>query len=402
MVNTTDHALVVEDARDLSSIPTDSVDLVVTSPPYPMVEMWDDAFEEMRPAIGEALSDGDGETAFQLMHEELEAVWDQLKRVVVGGGIVAINIGDATRSINGTFQQYPNHAAVIDSLRERGFHNLPTIFWKKSTNSPTKFLGSGCIPPNQYATLGHEYILIFRHGERRSFEPNYGDRYESAYFWEERNEWFSDQWTDIQGVDQSLDGGENTSRTNGDGKPQSERNTQPTGESRSRERSAAFPFEVPYRLIHMFSIFGDTVLDPFAGTGTTNLAAMVAGRNSVGVDLHQDILQTITDEIGTLPKLSRKLLDERVEQHQRFVAKQRRNGDELTTDTANYPFPVMTQQETDIRFYEVVDDSNVSLDEVNPFSNIDWRPDVDAAPVTRKISYTPYSDRIPTSLRNYE
>ncbi len=160
----TTHRVVVDDARSLSALEDDSVDLVVTSPPYPMIEMWDDLFTTLEPAIGDALEAGDGQAAFDAMHAELEAVWDELERVVVDGGIVCLNVGDATRSLDDSFRVYPNHARVLEAFEARGFDPLPDVLWRKPTNSAAKFMGSGMIPPNAYVTLEHEYILIFRNG----------------------------------------------------------------------------------------------------------------------------------------------------------------------------------------------------------------------------------------------
>jgi site-specific DNA-methyltransferase (cytosine-N4-specific) len=99
--------------------------------------------------------------------------------------------------------------------------SLPLILWRKQTNSPTKFMGSGMLPPCGYVTLEHEFILIFRKGNRRGFEKvsDKNTRTQSALFWEERNRWFSDVW-DFKGTRQLLE-----HRT-------------------SRERSAAYPFEL--------------------------------------------------------------------------------------------------------------------------------------------------------------
>ncbi|MFC4549044.1 DNA-methyltransferase, partial [Halorussus sp. GCM10023401] len=270
----TEHRIHVDDARAMEQLADDSVELVVTSPPYPMIEMWDELFSELDPAVGDFLAAGDGDAAFESMHEALAPVWDELARVLVPGGIAAVNVGDATRSVGDGFQLYPNHAELIDRFRTRGFDLLPDVLWRKPVNSHAKFMGSGMVPPNAYATLEHEYVLIFRNGSgSRSFEPNADRRYEAAYFWEERNDWFSDLWTDVRGEAQDL-----------------------TGEE-PRERSGAFPFEVPYRLVNMYSAYGDTVLDPFWGTGTTTLAAMVAGRDSVGYELRREFRAAFDDRI---------------------------------------------------------------------------------------------------------
>ena len=100
------------DARDLSPLSESSVDLVVTSPPYPMIAMWDDQFRSMNPLIGERLEAGDGPGSFELMHDELDRVWGELFRVLKEGGIACINIGDAARTVR-SFALYSNHARVL-------------------------------------------------------------------------------------------------------------------------------------------------------------------------------------------------------------------------------------------------------------------------------------------------
>ena len=249
----TTHEVRVGDAR-AADIEGGSVDLVVTSPPYPMVEMWDESFAAQSSAVAAALDDGDGEAAFEAMHALLDDVWARVADALRKGGIAAVNVGDATRRVDGQFRLYPNHARVVEGLTEAGLTQLPGVIWRKPTNSTAKFMGSGTLPTNAYATLEHEHVLLFRKGGTRSFPPNDEDRYASAYFWEERNEWFSDCWT-VRGTEQTL--------SDADG---------------ARERSGAFPLEIPLRLVRMYSVRGDTVLDPFVGTGTASLAALEAYR----------------------------------------------------------------------------------------------------------------------------
>ncbi|THE65628.1 site-specific DNA-methyltransferase [Salinadaptatus halalkaliphilus] len=329
----TTHRVVVDDARELGAIDDDAVDLVVTSPPYPMIEMWDDLFTELDPAIGDALEAGDGAAAFEAMHAQLDRVWDELERVLVDGGIVCLNVGDATRSVDGSFRVYPNHARVTESFESRGFDPLPDVLWRKPTNSAAKFMGSGTLPPNAYVTLEHEYILVFRKGsDRRSFEPRADRRYEAAYFWEERNTWFSDVWTDVKGELQELAYDDTDDL---------------------RERSAAYPLEIPYRLICMYSVYGDTVLDPFWGTGTTSLAAMCAGRDSVGYELEEAFLEVFDERVAAVPALSRSIGDARLERHREFVAQRREDGETLGYEATHYETPVMTKMEREIRLREV-------------------------------------------------
>ena len=134
------------DARSMAAIEDDSVDLVVTSPPYPMIAMWDGVFAAMNPVIGSRLDGADGKAAFELMHRELDKVWQECRRVLKPGSIACINIGDAVRSMDGDFRMYSNHARIISSMLDAGLTPLPDIIWRKPTNSPTKFMGSGMLP----------------------------------------------------------------------------------------------------------------------------------------------------------------------------------------------------------------------------------------------------------------
>jgi len=325
------HRVVLGDARSLSALDDDSVALVVTSPPYPLIEQWDDLFADLDPAIGDALDAGDGPRAFELMHDVLDAVWAEVERVLEPGGIACLNVGDATRTLADEFRLYPNHAEITDRLRARGLRSLPDILWRKPTNSPSKFLGSGTLPPNAYPTLEHEHVLVFRNGDLRSFPPGDEDRYESAFFWEERNEWFSDLW-EMTGESQALD-----------------------DETGDRERSAAYPLSVPLRLIRMFSVRGDTVLDPFWGTGTTTLAAMLSGRDSVGYERDPAFRSAFEQLVGDVPALSRERAAERLRAHEAFVARREREGNPPGYEADHYDTRVVTKAERGIRLYTVSD-----------------------------------------------
>jgi DNA modification methylase len=197
---------------------------------------------------------------------------------------------------------------------------LPELLWRKPTNSAAKFMGSGMLPPNAYVTLEHEYVLVFRNGKRsREFEPGSERRYESAYFWEERNEWFSDLWEGVRGELQALAGDE------------------------SCDRSAAYPFEIPYRLICMYSVYGDTVLDPFWGTGTSSLAAMVAGRNSVGYELDAGFIQAFDEHVRNVPEFSQNVVQQRLADHRAFVREEVEPGKQFAYDAEHYDVPVTTK-----------------------------------------------------------
>ncbi|MDA8138303.1 MAG: site-specific DNA-methyltransferase [Desulfobacteraceae bacterium] len=325
----TNHRIVIGNANQLTAVADQSIDLVVTSPPYPMIQMWDDIFCAADPAIKQMLQSSNVDDAFEAMHRLLDNTWKELRRVVKPGGIVCINIGDATRTIGGRFRLFGNHARIIAAFRELGLDQLPVIIWRKTTNAPNKFMGSGMYPPGAYVTLEHEYILIFRLGDMREFisPEQKQNRRESAYFWEERNIWFSDVWFDLIGTRQA---------TNNNNK--------------SRDRSAAYPFELPYRLIQMFSVKGDVVLDPFLGTGTTMLAAMAGGRHSIGYEIDQNFQSVILEKIAGLPKLANQVLTNRLEQHEKFIQERINKEKEIKHRNQYHLFPVVTRQEAELSF----------------------------------------------------
>ncbi|MFX0168479.1 MAG: DNA-methyltransferase [Candidatus Hodarchaeota archaeon] len=255
----THHQIVIGDGRQMSELNDASVHLVVTSPPYPMIELWDDLFLSV------------GCDSFEAMHKYLAEVWQECYRILVEGGIACINIGDALRKLNSNFQLFPNHVKVIEHCEAIGFTSLPYILWKKPTKRPNAFLGSGLIPPNAYITQDCEFILIFRKGHPRPFPPKDLYRYASYYTLAERNAWFTQIWK-LPGARQE--------------------------NSHIARRIAAFPEEIAYRLIRMFSIIGDTVVDPFLGSGTTMKVAMDTHRHSVGYEIDTQLLPTIKDRFA--------------------------------------------------------------------------------------------------------
>ena len=279
----TEHKIILGNSQKMPELADSSIQLMVTSPPYPMIKMWDNHFSTINPQIAtlwHALdADGREETITQIynaMHETLAKVWREAFRVLADGGIACINIGDATRTINGKFRLFPNHSRVIERCEKIGFTTLPYILWKKPTTKPKykgkgAFLGSGFLPPNAYVTVDCEFILIFRKGKLRQFPPNDLRRYESAFTKKERDEWFTQIWG-ITGTRQV--------------------------QSQIERRIAAFPDEIADRLIRMFSVKGDTVLDPFLGSGTTTKLAMQNGRNSIGYEIDEAILTLIKKKIN--------------------------------------------------------------------------------------------------------
>ena len=278
----TQHKIIIGNSQKMPEIPDCSIHLMVTSPPYPMIQMWDHQFSESDPKIAmlwkNLETNPQQETIAQIynaMHKNLAEVWKETYRVLIEGGIACINIGDATRTMNSSFRVYPNHARVIEHCECIGFTSLPYILWKKPTTKPMykgkgAFLGSGFLPPNAYVTLDCEYILIFRKGKLRHFPPKDHLRYDSALTKKQRDEWFSQIWA-VTGSRQTADALE--------------------------RRTAAYPEEIANRLIKMFSVKGDTVLDPFLGSGTTTKAAIQNYRNSIGYEIDPNLLPTIKKEL---------------------------------------------------------------------------------------------------------
>lgn len=327
--NTTVH---LEDASTMAAVEDESVQLIVTSPPYPMIEMWDEQFRSQDPAIGDALDAEDGQETFDRMHRRLKQVWKECVRVLQPGGIVCINVGDATRKIGGDFQLFPNHVRITQNLLDLGLTQLPGILWRKPTNSAAKFMGSGMLGLNAYVTLEHEHVLIFRKGSNRKTKGQKTDyRRESAYFWEERNQWFSDVWDDLKGVRQSM---------NGEYKE-------------LRERSGAFPLELPLRLIEMYSVYGDTVLDPFWGTGTTSLAAAMTRRNSIGYEIEEAFYPVFEERLEQARSLSSKRNAERLERHRRFIEERREAGTSPKHENEFYGLGVISAQERNVKLYDI-------------------------------------------------
>ncbi len=321
------HTIYISKAQNMSQLRDGSVDLVVTSPPYPMIEMWDDIMSSQNPAIKRAFENNQPELAFELMHKELDAVWKECYRVVKDGGFICINIGDATRTIDGEFRLYNNHSRITQYCTSLGLTNLPNIIWRKQTNAPNKFMGSGMLPCGAYITLEHEYILIFRKGSKRNYKnaEQKADRRESSYFWEERNVWFSDLW-DLKGIKQRI------------------------ANSTTRDRSAAYPFEIPYRLINMYSQRGDVVLDPFVGTGTTTQAAMLLGRDSIGYEIDENMLQVIQGNINSMSvEDMNKIIKARFDKHIEFVEERTKAKGVLKYTNEHLNCGVMTAQELDIK-----------------------------------------------------
>jgi modification methylase len=280
----THHKIVIGNSQQMPELADGSVELMVTSPPYPMIAMWDSVFADMDPEIAKIWQkveqEGVAQKMYDAMHQNLAKVWTETYRVLVDGGIACINIGDATRSINGKFQLFPNHSRITEICEKIGFTTLPYILWKKPTTKPKykgkgAFLGSGFLPPNAYVTLDCEFILLFRKGNLRKFPPKDALRYESVFTKPQRDEWFSQIWA-LKGIRQTT--------------------------NEMERRTGAYPDEIAERLIKMFSVKCETVLDPFLGTGTTAKVAIANERNSMGYEADPNLVQTITRKIEKTQK----------------------------------------------------------------------------------------------------
>jgi DNA modification methylase len=361
----TRHELVTGDARRLDFIPDGSVQLAVTSPPYPMIALWDGLFATQDPLVARALQEERGPEAFDLIHSRIfEPAWREIWRVLADGGFACINVGDAVRTMDGNFRLYANGPRIIEACHRIGFDVLPQIVWRKPTNSPNKFMGSGVLPAGAYVTLEHEHVIVLRKGRKRDFsaESARRNRLESAIFWEERNIWFSDLW-DFRGAAQGL-GGKKLAEELAmlpppvdtvavEGIPEAQP-FHPEPQAQARDRSAAFPLELAERLVLMYSVQGDNVLDPFLGTATTTLAAIGNARNSIGVELDPELaaygVKRCSQEV---PALNQRVAD-RLARHAKWVHEyQAQHPGSLRHRNATYKLPVMTIQEEQLRLHYV-------------------------------------------------
>lgn len=316
-------------SQQMYELADNSVDLVVTSPPYPMIEMWDEILGKQNSEITAALQNANPKLAFELMHQELDKVWSECWRVMKEGAFMCINIGDATRTVNGEFALYNNNTRIISACDKIGFTNLPNILWRKATNAPNKFMGSGMLPCGAYVTLEHEWILIFRKGSKRTYKTvtEKKERRESSFFWEERNIWFSDIW-ELKGVKQKID------------------------KSPTRERNASFPLELPFRLINMFSQRGDVVLDPFVGLGTSTIAALLCERNSIGYEIDLKLKEIIEKNIESIDiDCANQSIRDRYLRHIGFIEERLSAKKEVKHYNERIGCKVMTGQESDIVFH---------------------------------------------------
>jgi DNA modification methylase len=245
------HNLYRGDARNLSFLPDGSIHLIVTSPPY-----W--TLKEYR--------DGDGQMGhipdYEDFLRELDRVWRECFRVLVPGGRLVCVVGDvclSRRKNKGEHTVIPLHASIQEHCRAIGFSNLAPILWHKIANAAYEAEGSGGgflgkpYEPNAVIKNDIEFILMERKpGGYRS--PSVATRILSVIPADKHKVWFQQIWTGVTGAS-------------------------------TKHHPAPYPLELAERLIRMFSFVGDTVLDPFMGTGTTTVAAARSGRNSIAVEI---------------------------------------------------------------------------------------------------------------------
>jgi len=251
--------IIIGDSRKMLEVEDNSVDLIVTSPPY-----WHIKDYGVEGQIGYG----------QSLHEylrDLYRVWNECYRVLEPGRRLCINIGDqfARSIIYGRYKIIPLHAELISQCEDIGFDYMGSIIWQKKTTMNTtggaNVMGSYPYPPNGMIEIDYEFILIFKKpGKTKSVPKKIKE--ESKLTKEEWKEYFYGHWH--------------------------------FGGARQIEHEAMFPEELPRRLVKMFSFAGETILDPFLGSGTTIKAALYLRRNAIGYEINENFLDIIKEKLG--------------------------------------------------------------------------------------------------------
>lgn len=254
----TEHKIVFGDSRSLNRIKDKSVQLIITSPPY--WQLKDYGTEDQ---IG-----------FNDSYEEyinnLNLVWKECNRVLSDGCRLCINIGDQfARSVYyGRYKVIPIRTEIIRFCESLGMDYMGAIIWQKATTMNTSgggaIMGSYPFPRNGILKMDYEFILLFKKLGNAP-KPTKEQKAASAMTKEEWNQYFSSHWN-FNGIKQL-------------------------------GHIAMFPEELPKRLIKMFSFVGETVFDPFAGSGTTSLAAKNLGRSSIGYEINKDFAPIIKEKL---------------------------------------------------------------------------------------------------------
>ncbi len=252
----TRHTMHLGDARELGFIPDQSIHLVLTSPPYWTLKQYNQSNAQLG-SVGD----------YADFLAELDRVWTHCYRALVPGGRLICVVGDvclSRRKNKGRHTVVPLHASIQEQCREIGYDNLAPIIWHKIANAKLEASGNGGgflgkpYEPNAVIKNDIEFILMERKpGGYRS--PTLLERAFSVIPETLHKKWFRQIWTDVRGAS-------------------------------TRNHPAPYPVELARRLIRMFSFVGDTVLDPFLGSGSTAMAAWQTGRNSIGVEIDEEYL----------------------------------------------------------------------------------------------------------------
>jgi len=255
------HIIVNGDSRRMNELKDGSVHLIVTSPPY--WQLKDYGTEEQ---IG-------FHDSYESYINNLNLVWSECARVLHDGCRLCINIGDqfARSTYYGRYKVIPIHAEIIRFCEALGLDFMGQIIWQKTTTMNTSgggaVMGSFPYPRNGIVKLDFEYILLFKK-QGKAPKPTTEQKAGAAMTNEEWNTWFNGHWY-FNGAKQD-------------------------------KHLAMFPEELPTRLIKMFSFEGETVLDPFMGSGTTALAARKLSRNSVGYEINPEYIPIIEEKVGAV------------------------------------------------------------------------------------------------------
>lgn len=260
--------IILGDSRSMSEITSEEIDLVVTSPPYWHIKDY-----------GVPGQIGYGQTLHEYLIS-LYLVWKECFRVLRPGSRLCVNVGDqfARAIIYGRYKVIPIHAEIISQCEQIGFDFLGSIIWQKKTTMNTtggaNVMGSFPYPPNGIVEIDYEYIHIFKKpGKPKRVDQDFKEA--SKLTKEEWKEYFSGHWT-FKGTKQI-------------------------------NHEAMFPEELPRRLIRMFSFVGDSVLDPFLGSGTTAKVALELRRNAIGYEINRNFLGVIKEKLkigSTIPGLT--------------------------------------------------------------------------------------------------
>ncbi len=253
------HKIIIGDSRQMKEAPDESVHLVITSPPYWQLKDYGN---------GEQIGFND---SYERYINNLSLVWKECRRVLHQGCRLCVNIGDQfARSVYyGRYKIIPIRTEIIKFCETTGFDYMGAIIWQKVTTCNTTggatVMGSYPYPRNGIIKIDYEFILIFK---------KYGDHPRVSKEIKEQSKLSQEEWN------QYFNGHWNFS-----------------GEKQDKHL-AMFPEELPRRLIKMFSFIGDTILDPFLGSGTTSLAAGNLGRNSIGYEINDDFVPTIKEKLN--------------------------------------------------------------------------------------------------------